>query len=79
MKKFNMFDVRPIFPGEHELLMPILDFQNACKANALTDDDGIGYLATSGYMTNMVVSPLDFARDKASYDERFTHVIWYNK
>lgn len=74
-----MFQIKTILPDELSLLIPISDFRNGCKANAFIDDDGIGYLATSTQVSNVVVSPSDMASDSDRNDMRFTHVLWYNK
>lgn len=72
-----LINLKPLLPndGDH---MTMEDFTSACKANAFTDDDGIGYLATSGHVSNMVIDPSYLASDK-KYNANFTHVLWYNK
>lgn len=60
--------------GEH---MTMLEFIDAVKHAVFTDDDGIGRYATETQMTNISVSPsYIFLRN---IDERWSHVVWFNK
>lgn len=57
--------------------MTIQDFKEAVILGALVDSDGCGRYASENEMTDLVVQPSDYFKN--TIDERFSHVIWFNK
>ena len=53
------------------------EFVNDCKEGYLIDYDGIGNLATSEQMSDIGVSPSTVQH--FANDDRFTHVMWFNR
>lgn len=60
--------------GEH---MNVEDFIVSCEAGAFLDYDGHGEYATEVECTTIIVHPSDVTKGKV--DERWTHIMWYNK
>lgn len=67
-------------------LVPIPDYGDAypldiffslVKSNILTSEDGVGCYATDKGMINKRINLKEMA--EGTYDERWTHVIWFNK
>lgn len=59
-------------------LILIREFMASCNDKFFTDYDGHGYMATETMMSDTMIRPstIDFHYDD---DERFTHVMWFNK
>jgi len=57
--------------------MTISEFIEAAYEGAFSDDDGIGYYATEDKMTRIVASPSSLSM--GIFDDRWSHVVWFNK
>jgi len=57
--------------------MTINDFKENVDCGLFVDNDGHGYYATEDQITNLVVLPSDYFKNLI--DERFSHVVWFNK
>lgn len=68
-----------IDPDEDLCMMPWDEFAQSCHANAFTDDDGFGDLATATHVSNLSVSPSQAVRADYHRPQWATHVSWYNK
>jgi hypothetical protein len=52
-------------------------FVRSVKDNFFTDYDGSGYYATDNQMSDLRLDLSAIARGE--FDERFSHVVWFNK
>ena len=60
-------------------LMTKEDFINYCKDGCLMDDDGVGEYSDGIYVYDEWVSANFIEIDPTSFDNRYSHVVWYNK
>ena len=67
--------MRPLDDDDEHMTMG--DFVEACECGGFIDYDGFGYYATATEKTDLVVCPSDWR--KCKIDDRWTHVVWYNK
>lgn len=77
IKKLKPIKYEPLPDPEDGEHMTIQDFTQATKDNFFTEDDGTGYYATETQMTNKVIVIQDTITRKL--DDRFSHVVWFNK
>lgn len=68
-----------IDPDEDSCVMPWSDFVASCQANAFTDDDGFGDLATDAQVSNVSVCPSQAVDPSYQRPKWATHVSWYNR
>lgn len=62
----------------------IVTFRHACENHFFTDEDGEGELATETMVSNVPVWPSmilepKFDEWRATWPEKLTHIVWYNK
>ena len=57
-------------------LIPMSEFIEHCMNEDLINYDGIGFYATETMRTEKEIFPNDVA-DYGSYDERYSHVLWF--
>ncbi len=58
-------------------LFTMKEFVRDCEKGYLTNYDGHGFLAASNQMSNIIVHPS--TRHHYANDNRFTHVMWFNR
>lgn len=58
-------------------LITIEDFEYAVLHNAFIDYDGYGYYAMKDKMSDVKIWPSKF--EEKGRDNRFTHVVWFNR
>ena len=59
-------------------LIPMDVFVDGCKNGpCFIDYDGYGYYAFENCQTKIVIKPSDVT--SGDYDQRFSHVMWYNR
>jgi len=57
-------------------LMTLKDFKELCKCGGFIDYDGIGNYAFENKMSNFSTYPSKFLLNP---DNRFTHIVWFNR
>jgi len=71
----------PSFEAHNELsrecLMTVDDYRSAVESGAITNDDGTGYWATIGDVSDQAVDPSNHPSREVPIWA--THVVWYNK
>lgn len=68
---------RALTPSEQNDLMTLREYKHDVHAGILTDDEGIGYLATDMEVSTIEVPP-SFV-DSMEIDAKYTHVLWLDK
>lgn len=58
-------------------LMTIENFKELCESQMFTDYDGSGYYSDGKIMTRIPASPFEITNGKI--DDRWSHVVWFNK
>jgi hypothetical protein len=62
--------------GEH---MTREEFLGAVETNFFFDYDGDGQYATATEMSDVRIWPSKVRTDGSGWDERFTHIVWFNR
>ena len=62
---------------DKDLIVDRDDFTEMCLAGHVMNFDGTGYFASSTQISKIQVYPDDVRN--GYWDERFTHVVWYNQ
>jgi hypothetical protein len=60
-------------------VMTIQEFIDAVNCGAYIDYDGFGVYANDDTKSNAIVYPSDVEKGLMEKDERFTHIVWYNR
>lgn len=80
LKRFTDEEIANMSPFEEWIdddVMTIENFEGACKDMFFTDYDGFGCLALKDRKSEISISPSEIL--SGNYDERYTHIVWYNK
>lgn len=60
-------------------LFEIVEFTDAVRHTAFTDDDGTGYYATETLVSNVYARPSDIYVGNIDKTQPWTHIMWFNK
>ena len=62
-----------------DYVMTIQEFIDTVKYGGFIDYDGYGNYANADMKSNAMVYPSDVEKGLMEKDERFTHIVWYNR
>lgn len=72
-------DRTPINEQTNGELIPYEKFVDYMMSCSITDDDGIGYYATTTESSRLPFKFFDLDDEKKLKKYKFTHILWYNK